>query len=410
MSKATRKDLRGRVLLKGEQQRSSDGRYVYTYLDATKTRRYIYANDIVTLREKEEKLKDDLRAGIDVYAAGKATINITFDRYISLKKGLKQNTKSGYLYTYDHYIRDGFGKQNVTKVKYSDVMNFYNDLLNQGLSIFTVESIHGLIHPTLQLAVMDDLIRKNPSDGVMTIVAKNCKKKRNVRHALSIEEQRAFLNYIAEHPVYCHWWPIFTFLLGTGCRIGEALGMRWEDIDDEFVHVNHNLEYYKDEETGICGSHISAPKTEAGVRTIPIVPEVQEALDMLKDMEEEDGKCQTELDGYSGFIFQNRYHEVLSASSVDRAIKRIISDYNGDEILNAEKQKREPLVLPNFSAHHLRHTFATRLCMIETNLKVIMDILGHADIATTMKIYAEATADKKKEAMEKSDPNKYSLF
>ena len=63
----------------------------------------------------------------------------------------------------------------------------------------------------------------------------------------------------------------------------------------------------------------------------------------------------------------------------------------------AKKEHREPVLLPNFSAHSLRHTFCTRLCERETNLKVIQSIMGHKDIQTTMDIYAEATEEKKQE-------------
>ena len=61
----------------------------------------------------------------------------------------------------------------------------------------------------------------------------------------------------------------------------------------------------------------------------------------------------------------------------------------------AEKEKREPQLLPPFSCHNLRHTFCTRLCENETNLKIIQDIMGHRDISTTMEIYAEATKEAK---------------
>ena len=82
----TRKDLRGRVLRKGESQRRSDGRYVYTYTDPLGRRKYVYAQDLVTLREKEAQLMKDQMDGLDIYVAGKATINFVFDRYMSLKK------------------------------------------------------------------------------------------------------------------------------------------------------------------------------------------------------------------------------------------------------------------------------------------------------------------------------------
>ena len=80
---------------------------------------------------------------------------------------------------------------------------------------------------------------------------------------------------------------------------------------------------------------------------------------------------------------------------MSRATKRIIADYNAGEEAEAKKQHREAVLLPDFSAHHLRHTFCTRLCEKETNLKVIQSVMGHKDIQTTMDIYAEATEEKK---------------
>ena len=82
----TRKDLRGRVLRKGESQRRSDGRYVYTYTDPLGRRKYVYAQDLVTLREKEAQLMKDQMDGLDIYVAGKATVNFVFDRYFRAVK------------------------------------------------------------------------------------------------------------------------------------------------------------------------------------------------------------------------------------------------------------------------------------------------------------------------------------
>ena len=81
----TRKDLRGRTLRKGEMQRSSDKRYAYSYTDPLGRRKYIYANDLVTLREKKAQLTKDQMDGLDIYVAGKATVNFVFDRYMSPK-------------------------------------------------------------------------------------------------------------------------------------------------------------------------------------------------------------------------------------------------------------------------------------------------------------------------------------
>jgi hypothetical protein len=77
------------------------------------------------------------------------------------------------LYTYDRYVRDGFGKKKLSDVRYSDVVLFYNALLGKGLSVSTVDSVHTVLRPTFQLAVRDNVIRNNPADGAMVEVKKN---------------------------------------------------------------------------------------------------------------------------------------------------------------------------------------------------------------------------------------------
>ena len=399
----TRKDLRGRSLRKGEVQRASDKRYMYTYTDPLGRRKFIYANDLTQLREKEEKLLKDQLDGLDIYVAGKAALNETFDRYISTKYNLRESTRSSYLYTYDHYVRETFGLKRIAEIKYSDVLQFYYHLLNQqGISLGTLDSVHCLLHPTFQLAVRDEIIRKNPTDGVMKEISRESGKNRGVRHALTIEQQRCFMEYIANHPIYYHWWPMFTILLGTGCRIGEALGLRWQDLDFEnrVISINHSLVYYPANGSNKCVLRVSLPKTDAGIRTIPMLDIVKDAFEMLYEEQKENGFNETEIDGMSGFIFCNRFGSVPNPQTVNHTIKRIANNYNADEVVRAKKEHRDPIILPNFSCHHLRHTFCTRLCENETNLKVIQSIMGHKNIETTLDIYAEATEKKKQESFE----------
>ncbi len=399
-----RKDQRGRTLQKGEMQRSSDNRYAYSYTDPLGRRKYIYANDLATLREKEKQLMKNQLDGLDIYVAGKATINFVFDRYMSTKANLRQTTKSNYLYMYDRFVRNTFGEKLIAGIKYSDVLQYYRYLLDkEELQINTLETIHTLLHPTFQLAVRDDIIRKNPTDGVMAEIKKSSDQTSGVRHALTVDQQRAFMNHIANHPVYCHWWPLFTILLGTGCRIGEALGLRWEDIDFEkgVISINHSVVYYPVGDSRSSVLHVSKPKTEAGIRTIPMLDSVRDAFEMLEEEQKENGWDDVTIDGMTGFVFNNRFGNVPNPQSVNRAIKRIISDYNAEEEIQAKKEHRDPILLPDFSAHHLRHTFCTRLCENETNLKIIQSIMGHSDIQTTMNIYAEATEEKKQETFER---------
>lgn len=207
---------------------------------------------------------------------------------------------------------------------------------------------------------------------------------------------------MANHPVYYHWWPLFTVLLGTGCRIGEVLGLRWDDIDYEkrIISINHSVVYYPVGDSRTSVLHISKPKTEAGIRTVPMLDVVYDAFQMEREEQREFGFCDTEIDGMTGFIFINRFGNLHNPQSVNRAIKRISGSYNAEEVVNAKKERREPIILPSFSCHHLRHTFCTRLCEHETNLKVIQAVMGHRNIETTMDIYAEATDRKKQESFE----------
>ena len=399
-----RKDLRGRALRKGEVQRASDKRYMYTYTDPLGRRKFIYANDLATLREKEKQLMKDQLDGLDLYVAGKATINDVFDRYMSTKYDLRETTRSNYLYIWEHFVKDTFGKKRIADIKFSDLLQYYLYLLNdEEIALGTLDSVHCLIHPTFQLAVRDEIIRHNPSDGVMKEVSKRAGKSRGVRHALTLEQQRAFMDYIANHPVYYHWWPLFTVLLGTGCRIGEGLGLRWQDLDFEkrTISINHSLVYYPEGSSRRSVLKVSKPKTEAGIRIIPMLDIVYDAFQMELEEQEETGYNQIEMDGMTGFIFTNRNGSAPNPQTVNRTIKRIISSYNADEVVRAKRQRREPVILPDFSCHHLRHTFCTRLCENETNLKVIQAIMGHRNIETTMDIYAEATEQKKQESIER---------
>lgn len=403
---ASRKDNKGRVLRKGETQRSCDGKYVYTYTDSEGKRRSIYSKDIMELRQREEKLIKDQLDGLNTYVAGNASVNFLFDRYIATKSELRKTTMQNYTYMYNRFVRDGFGRRKIGSVKYSDVLLFYQKLLEEGkMQINTLETIHTILHPTFQIAVRDNIIRVNPSDGVMAQIKKRKGNNHGARHALTVEQQRAFINYMEENISYQHWVPIFKFLLGTGCRIGEAIGIRWEDIDFDkrMININHSLVYYSRAYKGhsVCSFAVSLPKTEAGIRNIPMMDTVYEALQKeLKD-QQENGFNETEIDGMKGFIFTNRFGNVHNPQAINRAIKRIYEAYNAEEVVKASKEHRSPILLPHFSCHHLRHTFCSRFCENETNLKIIQSVMGHASIETTMDIYAEVVDEKKTEAIQK---------
>lgn len=400
----SRKDSRGYVLHTGESQRK-DGRYVYTYTNIHGERKCLYAKTLVELRKKERKSIRDREDGLDPDAADHITLNQMFDKYFARKYNLKESTRSNYKYTYDHFVRGTFGKRIISKIKYSDVKEFYYSLMrDQGLKPATVENVHTVIHPTFGLAVRDCILRINPSDDVMAEIKKSKDWVKEKRHALTIEQQKAFMNYVKDSVEFRGWLPMLTVLLGTGGRIGEILGLRWEDLDfnKRMIDINHNIVYHVDEdEEGERHAvyRINTPKTEAGTRIIPMIDEVYEAfLEELEIQQCIGAKCQV-IDGYTNFVFTTSQGKVYLPHAINRAIRIICDAYNKEETALAEKEEREPLLLPHFSAHHLRHTFCTRFCENETNLKMIQAIMGHSDISTTMDIYAEATEEKKKEIL-----------
>lgn len=403
---ASRKDKRGRVLRKGETFREDRNMYCYAYTDVYGKRHYMYAKDLGKLRKKEDNLKRDQMDGINTYVAGQASLNFMFDRYIATKTELRPSTRSSYLSVYDRYVRDDFGKKKLVSIKYSDILFFYNRLMREkDLHIGTIQYIQRVIRPSLEMAVRDNIIRSNPAEGVIQQLKKNTKNTGvYVRHALTIEQQRAFLSFLEECPDYARWKCLFTVMIGTGVRVGELVGLRWSDVDMDArsISINHSLFYFAGKRnTSHSKWVINLPKTEAGIRNIPMVDVVYTAFIDEKVRQQEFGiKCKTKIDDMSGFIFCNRFNEVYTPESINRQLKVIIENYNVVEEINAVREKREPIMLPHFTCHHLRHTFCTRLCEADVNIKVIQSVMGHRDIQTTMDIYAEVSEGKKKSSLD----------
>lgn len=407
-----KRDNKGRILRQGERQRE-DGRYEYHYKDIKGNTRSIYSWKLVetdkvpngkkssqSLRELEKQVRRDVEDELNSFTVHKTTLNAFFDSYIETKYELKQSTRTNYKYMYKKYVHDEIGVKDIASIKYSDIKKFYIHLIKDiGFKPASMEIIHTILHPIFTTAVRDGLIRINPTDGVMAEIKKSHDWEKPKRHALTESQQSAFISYISRNRKYLHWLPVFTVLLGTGCRVGEIVGLRWSDcdFDENLISVNHNL-IYRLQDSGKCEYHITTLKSKSGIRIIPMLSEVKMALLQEKTNQLETGFNQTMIDGYSGFIFQNRFGECLNAHCINRAIDRISRDYNNEETETAEKEQREPELLPHFSAHNLRHTFCTRFCENETNLKIIQEIMGHADISTTMNIYNEATKEKKIES------------
>lgn len=405
MAKERRKDKTRVVLRTGELQRSN-GTYQYSWMDSNKKRHYVYARTLEDLRAKEEQIAKDKSDGIKAEARY-TTVNDLFDLWTVLKRGLKNNTFENYKYMYETFVRHNIGQQRISTLKKSDVKRYYNYLADERrLKASTIDSIHTVLHQILNMAVDDDYIRNNPSDNVLRELKQSHIFKTEKRRGLTRPEQELFLGYLKNTPTAQHWYPVFAVMVGTGLRVGEVTGLRWCDIDLEggTIDVNHTLVYYDHRTEGSkkgCYFNVNTTKTPASNRQVPMLDFVKEAFLMEKEKQELlDLHCEVTIDGYSDFIFINRFGQAQHQATLNKAIRRIIRDCNDEQLL---KDENAEVLLPHFSCHSLRHTFTTRMCEAGVNVKVIQDTLGHKDISTTLNIYTDVTKELKRSEFEGLD-------
>ena len=394
-----------RVRLNSGEYCRKDGRYCFAWTGIDRKRHYVYASTLDELRKMEAQIQKDRDDGIRDDMSN-ATINEIFELWKETKRGLRDRTKTSYVYFYDLFVRPVFGQKKIQRVKRTDVRAFYNSLIEgRGIKTSTLDNVHTVLHQVFQLAVEDDIIRANPSDLLIREIKRAFRGDTEPRRALTRDQERLFFKVIKETPQYRKWYPILYIMANTGMRVGEISGLRWCDVDFEknTISINHTLVYYDHRNDKGCYYNMHKPKTLASERTIPLTPSVKAAFMMQKEYLELTGiKSVDHIDGYDDFIFVNRYGKVFNQSPINTAIHRLVKEINLDIIDKAGENEPECLI-PHFSCHILRHTFATRLCEQGVNIKVIQAILGHTDFQTTMNIYVDVTNELKKDEMNKFD-------
>lgn len=391
---AKRYDNRHRLLRTGERQRKS-GTYEYRWTTRNGSSKSISAATLEELRKKEDQIFKDKADGI---RTDNVKLDDLFDLWCHLKRGIKDNTFQNYKYMYSMFVQPSIGQLRIKNLKRSDIKRLYNMLLEKrGLKISTIDSVHTVLHQVITLAVEENYMRINIADNLL----KELKQSHNIhaerRRGLTVPEQDLFIEFIkSEKTPYYHWYPIFTVMINTGMRVGEITGLRWCDIDLEegLITVDHTLVYYNHGDEKGCYFNVHQTKTRAGTRVIPMLPVVKEAFLMEKEYQEFNNlKCNVTIDGYTDFIFINRFGNVQHQGTLNRAIRRITRECNDAQL---SKNSKNPVLLPRFSCHSLRHTFTTRMVEAGVNIKVIQNILGHADFSTTMDIYTDVTKELKK--------------
>lgn len=396
-----RKDSKGRNLLKGEGQRSN-GRYYFQYKDTLGHAKVVYDWDLSELRKKEKQIIRDLEDGING-TASKMTLNQLFDLYISLKDSgsLKETSKNNYIGMWNCNLRDSeLGNAEIKNIKTSHIMKFYKELKDKGLSNSTIKFFHTILAPCFNLALDDDMIRKNP-------VKKECIKPykggAKVKEALTHEEQRILLDFMENSNVYNSYVPMIRYMIGTACRIGEVIGITWNDVDmkNKKIFIDHQL-IYKKAPDGKTKFIITDTKSESGHREIPMTNDIYNALADQRQYKMFMGTPRDyTVDGYSKFIFTTKSGKPIAPNGFNNAMKNVVETYNKRETMMAESDNRQPVLLPHISAHTFRHTGCTRMAEAGIDIKVLQRIMGHSDIAITMDVYNHVNDDRIQNELEK---------
>ncbi len=386
MANKKRKDSFGNKLNEGEYQRK-DGRYYAKYTNSKGKVSYICARCLEDLREQEKRFQIDDFEGIDT-SAGKITLNRLFEMNMKLNIGIKPTTKANYISMWKNNVEtSAIGNKEVAKIKKSQIKDFYTDCNAKGLKRNTIKLLHNLIFSSLEIAVDDDIIRKNPAKDCMKDFKADAEEKKPLSEA-EVQKLISFCN----NSCYNLHTPFITIAIGTCMRCGELTGLRWADVDmkKRTINVNHQL-VYKNLGNG-CEFHISTPKTEAGVRTIPMTESVYRAFVSVKKQNLLLGRrCSAEVDGYTDFVFLSGNGQPLATNAVNSFLSNIEKAYN----------KANEEALPHLSAHVLRHTGCTLLASKGMDVKALQDIMGHSDAQITMNVYNHCSTERTEKEMQR---------
>ena len=380
-----RKDSKGRVLKDGESQRAN-GTYDYRYTDIHKKRRCIYAKSLTELRKKEDELRRDMADGID-YAAGETTVAELVDRYMNLKRGLKQNSLRSYGSAVKRIHADPFGQKPIKTVKLSDAKSWFVSLRDRGYKQNTIGVMQCVVRPAFEMAVDDDILRKNPFKFKLSDVVP---RDAYVRTALSREQQEQYFQFFMEYGGGSYYDDV-VILLGTGLRVSELYGLTKSDLDFDrrCIHVRRQLS-----RTANQPYFISSPKTKSGIRTIPMTDTVYMALKrVLKNRASP--KVEMLVDGCTGFIFLDKAGKPKVAMHLENFMRGL--------------QRKHPWALggdfPKVTPHVLRHTFCTNMQQAGIDTKSLQYLMGHSNASVTLDVYTHTDYNVVKRAFDQAAAN-----
>jgi len=388
-----RRDNRGRVLRFGESQRQ-DGRYAFKYKDNDGSVKFVYSwrldkNDRtpagkkreLSLREKEKQIEHDLFDHI-VSNGGNYTVLELVKKYVSLKTGVRHNTEANYNFVINIIAKADFGKLRIDKVHLSDAKGWLIKLQKEGRGYSTIHSVRGVLRPAFQMAVDDDLIRKNPFNFELASVIVNDSV---TREAITRKQEREFLSFIQADEHFSRYYDGIYILFHTGLRISEFCGLTIGDIDfkEMRINVDHQLQRKRDM------TYVVEPtKTTSGTRMVPMTKEVADCFRRILANRIKP-KVEPMIDGYTGFLFLDKNEMPMVALHWEKYFKHILDKYNS--IYKVQ--------LPKITPHVCRHTFCSNMAKSGMNPKTLQYIMGHSDISVTLNTYSHVGFEDAKEEL-----------
>ena len=365
-----RKDKKGRIFRSGEGQRPNKTYFYRYHRNGDKKWCYVYAPTLEELRQKEEVIQRDLLDGID-YAGGEITVAELVDRYINLRRGLKENSMRAYGSAINRIHTDPFGSRMIRSVRLSDGKGWFVSLHDKGLKQNTIGILQSVLRPAFEMAVDDDIIRKNPFKFKLSDVVP---KDAYVRDALTKEQQEKYLQFVQD----CggNYYDDIVILLGTGLRVSELYGLTRADIDFDrrCIHVRRQLC-----RTAEKPYFVTPPKTKSGIRNVPMTDAVYMAL-MRVVKARTHPKVELLVDGHSGFLF-------LDKSGMPKVAMHLENYMRG---LQARFEKAYGKPVPRITPHVLRHTFCTNVQQAGLDVKSLQYLMGHSTASVTLDVYTHS--------------------
>lgn len=235
-----------------------------------------------------------------------------------------------------------------------------------------------VINRIFKYAVLMDILDSNPFDKVIKPKSRQTQRKGNF---LTKEELKEFLK-LAQTATLSYFFPLVHLMSYTGLRQGEALALKWSDIDFENkkITVNKTAARVKEKQT------LQTPKTKNSKRVISIDPTT---LSILKSWKKDQIKIYFKngkhFEGDDNFIFTNQRADWVHIHNFIPYFKRFVTDH-----------KLKPI-----TPHGLRHTHASLLFSAGVEPKNISDRLGHSTVQITLDLYTHITEEQRSDTVEK---------